>query len=426
MHLFIVPLYFFHLLSRRSNNQFIKSDLWSPETKLWEQIRSQVHVPPLPPLRQLFLCLCGRLSEQVTSQVSLQDAGDSLVQRRAWRGPGRGCRGALQALKLQDAVDGALQMFTEHVVLLERGRRRAEPLLRPRRRIQPVAFQFWCADISGRQLVATSLWLWHRKRVWGFYFGIGRCLWDFLCRVTRQSSVGDLLVVLRMLGCSVGCLRVAFVHSSAAVGQLPHVVPLESGVAGRVVDHLTGAGLLLDGEPESPAGAGAVRLQSRRPIWQSGGPGRRRGRAARGDRVGGAGGGGAMRGRRWCSQGHHERLWRKRRWTEVIWTDIIKNPCWADSSAETKMVLKGQFTQITSSKHNYSDLQTYKDELCFTNLYHRLHLTFILVVIESGPLLFTFFCLNLYFSNKNPLFVCTILVCLCNICSRTIYLHQCQ
>lgn len=49
MHLFIVPLYFFHLLSRRSNNQFIKSDLWSPETKLWEQIRSQVHVPPLPP-----------------------------------------------------------------------------------------------------------------------------------------------------------------------------------------------------------------------------------------------------------------------------------------------------------------------------------------------------------------------------------------
>lgn len=67
------------------------------------------------------------------------------------------------------------------------------------------------------------------------------------------------------------------------------------------------------------------------------------------------------------------------------------------------MDLKGQFTQITSSKHNYRDLQTYKDELCFTNLYHRLHLTFILVVIESGPLLFTFFCLNLYFSNKNPI-----------------------
>lgn len=103
--------------------------------------------------------------------------------------------------------------------------------------------------------------------------------------MASQSSVGDLLLVLKTLGGAVGCWRV---HSPAAVGQLPRVVPLVSRVAGRVVNHLPGAGLLLDGEPEAPAGAGAVRLQSRRPVGQSA-PRWRRGGAAGGAPVGRSG-----------------------------------------------------------------------------------------------------------------------------------------
>lgn len=105
-----------------------------------------------------------------------------------------------------------------------------------------------------------------------------------------------------MLGCSVELF-----HSPPAVGQLPRVVPLESLVAGRVVNHLTGAGLLLDSEPESPTGAGAVCLQSRGPIGQSG-PSWWRGGAAGGVRVGGARGVSAMGGRRKCSCGRYDGL----------------------------------------------------------------------------------------------------------------------
>lgn len=62
------------------------------------------HSAPLQNLFWEFWELCP----QITSQVSLQDAGDSLVQWGARRAPGRACGGALQTLKLQDAVDGAL------------------------------------------------------------------------------------------------------------------------------------------------------------------------------------------------------------------------------------------------------------------------------------------------------------------------------
>lgn len=116
-------------------------------------------------------------------------------------------------MELQDAVDGALEVLAEHAVLS-----RVEPLLQPRRRIQPVAFQFWGSDVSRRRPRATGL------RTWLGHLGV-HGLWNFL----GQGSA-------EVLGRSVGRG-----HSSAAVGQLPAAVSLESQVAGRVVNNLTGA-----------------------------------------------------------------------------------------------------------------------------------------------------------------------------------------
>lgn len=158
-------------------------------------------------------------------------------------------------------------MLAEHAVLMEGGRRGRRRRAEPRRLVQPVAFQFGPADVGGRRLEAAGPWLRHRKRVWGFCFGMGGRARGFLRGVTGRGSVG--------------CPGVALVDSSAPVGQPPRVVPLEARVAGRVADHLAGARLLLDGEPEGPPGAGAVRLQARGPVGQSG-PRRRRGGAAGG------------------------------------------------------------------------------------------------------------------------------------------------
>lgn len=132
-------------------------------------------------------------------------------------------------------------MFAEHIVLLQRRRRR-------RGRVQTVTFQFWGADVSAavpqRRLA---------ERTWGFYFGIRWRLLGLLSSVAGRGTVGD-LIVARDAG------------SSVTVGQLTRVVPLKSRVAGRVVDHLTGAGLMLDGESEGPSRAGAVRLEARRSL----------------------------------------------------------------------------------------------------------------------------------------------------------------
>lgn len=173
-------------------------------------------------------------------------------------------------MELQDAVDGALEVLAEHAVLS-----RVETLLQSRRRIQPVAFQFWGSAVSRRRLHAAGLQTWRLR-----HFGRVHSLWNFL----RQSSA-------QVLGRPVGCA-----HSSAAIGQLPAVVSFESQVAGRVVNDLAGAGLLLDGESESPPGAGAVRLQSWGALRQSG-PRCGRGGAARGGWLGGARGMVSMRGR---------------------------------------------------------------------------------------------------------------------------------
>lgn len=116
-------------------------------------------------------------------------------------------------MELQDAVDGALEVLAEHAVLP-----RVEPLLQPRRRIQPVAFQLRGSDVSRRRPRAAGLptWLGH--------LGV-RGLWNFL---GQGSAVA--------LGRSVGRGR-----SAAAVGQLPAAVSLESRVAGGVVNDLSGA-----------------------------------------------------------------------------------------------------------------------------------------------------------------------------------------
>lgn len=173
-------------------------------------------------------------------------------------------------MQLQDAVDGALEVLAEHAVLSW-----VEPLLQSRPWIQPVAFQFWGRDVlrRRRRLHASGLQAWRGR--------LGRAL--RLWKRARRSPA-------EVLGRSVGC-----VHSSAAIGQLPAVVSFESQVAGRVVNNLPGAGFLLDGESESPPGAGAVRLQSWRALRQSG-PGWGRGGAAGGGRVGGARGMVAVRG----------------------------------------------------------------------------------------------------------------------------------
>lgn len=68
--------------------------------------------------------------------------------------------------------------------------------------------------------------------------------------VLGKGAVGH-LIVLRMLGSSVGCLRGAFVQAPTTFGQLAGVVPLQAGVAGGVVDDFARARLLLDGESES-------------------------------------------------------------------------------------------------------------------------------------------------------------------------------
>ena len=57
----------------------------------------------------------------------VRDAGEGLVQGGAQRGPGRRPAGPLKTLELQDAVDGALEMFSQHVVLLAGRGRRAGP-----------------------------------------------------------------------------------------------------------------------------------------------------------------------------------------------------------------------------------------------------------------------------------------------------------
>ena len=72
-------------------------------------------------------CHTAHTALRLPHRFPIQDAGEGLVQGRAHRGPRLGPRGPLKTLELQDAVDGALEMFAQHVVLLAGRGRRAGP-----------------------------------------------------------------------------------------------------------------------------------------------------------------------------------------------------------------------------------------------------------------------------------------------------------